>query len=196
LPEHLRGFVTFAYKSGWRYSEITALEWPQVDRQQRIVRLEVGTTKNKEARIFYLDEELTEVFNTQFAGLRLGCPYVFHEQGEKIKEITSVWRKACKEGKVGKKLFHDFRRTAVRNMVSAGIPERVAMTISGHKTRSVFDRYNIVNPDDLKQASGKMEAYLRSQDHGHNLGTIRESSNNTLANGVVQDFSLSKNSSS
>jgi hypothetical protein len=63
-------------------------------------------------------------------------------------------------------------RTAVRNMVRAGTPERVAMNISGHKIRAVFDRYNIVNPDDLKLASSKMESYLQAQ-FGHNLGTIR-----------------------
>ena len=187
---------TFVYKSGWRFSEVTGLKWSQVDRKQGIVRLEAGMAKNKQARIFYLDEELNEVFNIQFAGRQLGCSYVFHDEGKRIKEIVSVWRKACKEAKIGKKLFHDFRRTAVRNMVRAGIPERVAITISVHKTRSVFDRYNIVNPDDLKLASGKMEEYLRSQNRGHNLGTIRESSNNTQANGVVRDFSLSPNSGS
>jgi len=97
-----------------------------------------------------------------------------HCGGEEIREVRCGWKKECKVARIGKRLFHDFRRTAVRNMVRTGIPERVAMTISGHKTRSVFDRYNIVGPDDLKQASSRMEAYLHSQNHGHNLGTVRD----------------------
>jgi integrase len=168
LPDYLKGFVTFAYKTGWRMSEITGLTWSQVDRDNGIVRLEPGETKNDDGRTVYLDDELRDVFNDQWElrkKSRKLTPYVFpgNNGDEQIKDFRFSWNKACTDANIGKKLFHDFRRTAVRNMVRAGIPEGVAMKISGHKTRSVFDRYNIVNDADLQLAAQKQAIYLKSQ---------------------------------
>ena len=172
IPEYLKGYVTFAYKTGWRLSEIAGLQWSQVDLDNGIVRLEVGETKNDDARTVYLDDELKAIFQDQWEKRKAGkklTPYVFlnHKGTDQVKRFDKSWKTACKDSKNGNRLFHDLRRTGCRNMIRAGIPERVAMMVSGHKTRSIFDRYNIVNDEDLKQAAQRQADYLKSQ-----MGTI------------------------
>ena len=178
LPDYLKGYVTFGYKTGWRASEIAKLTWAQVDRQVGIVRLEVGETKNDDARTVYLDGELKGIFAQLWADRKKSreiLPYVFPNRNgtDRIKRFDKTWKKACKDGRIGKRLFHDLRRTAVRNMVRSGVPETVAMVISGHKTRSVFDRYNITNDADLIAAAKKQETYLKFR-AGTILGTIHQ----------------------
>ena len=177
LPHYLVGLVTFAYKTGWRKTEITDLTWSQVDRDNWIVRLDPGTIKSDKGRSYPLDDELIEIFKKQWEkrkGTGRLTPYVFPNMAEKgkINNFTKAWRYACNTTGINKP-FHDFRRTAVRNIVRAGIPERVAMQISSHKTRSIFDRYDIVSERDLKEASARLEEHLNFQDR-HKIGTIKK----------------------
>jgi integrase len=168
LPEYLRGMVTFGYKTGCRKSEIADLQWSQVDMDNGSVTLNPGETKNDRGRTVYLDVELKQLLQGQRRmqkTLGMLSAYVFHgESGkDKIKDFRGAWETACQSAWIGKKFFHDLRRTAVRNLVRSGVPERVAMMISGHQTRSVFERYNIVSDDDLRMAANKQEAYLSEQ---------------------------------
>jgi integrase len=183
LPEYFKPVVTFAYYTGWRKQEILSLEWNQVDLNGRTVRLDVGTTKNDKGRLIVLDGELLETMQGQWERRKVAeipgqsptllCPYVFHRDGKPIRDFRKAWAKARKETGLAAKILHDFRRTAVRDAVRGGVPERVAMMESGHKTRSVFDRYNIVSEDDLKEAARRRWEYAQSQAKAGNVVPIK-----------------------
>jgi integrase len=158
-----------------------------VDLENKTIRLEPDETKNDEARIIPLADELLEMLRLQ-KQIRDDkwpeCPWVFFRNGKRICSIRSAWDAACvAAGLVDEncdaiRLLHDLRRTGVRNLVGAGVPERVAMAISGHKTSSVFDRYNIVSERDLHDAARKVSSYISEADKAHdgdNLGTIEQS---------------------
>lgn len=165
LPAPLQSIARFAYLSGWRTkSEILPLKWAQVDRNAGIIRLEPGTTKNREGRTFPYKQlpELKDVIEAQWLeheALKKKnkiCPWVFQRKGKQIKSYRRAWLAACTAAACPGRIPHDFRRTAVRNLVRAGVPERVAMQLTGHKTRSVFERYNIVSEGDLEMASSRL----------------------------------------
>ena len=163
LPSYLKPVLMFGYYTGARQSEILNLLWPQVDLSSRTVHLEPGTTKNDQPRTIPITRELFDTLKAQRKIRDLGfpdCQYVFFNKGKKICKFERAWKSAAERAGIAGKLFHDLRRTAVRNMVRAGVPERVAMAISGHKTRSVFDRYNIVAERDLHEAAHRLELHL------------------------------------
>jgi integrase len=163
LPVHLKDPVTFLYHSAWRVGEMRALEWRDIDLAGRVIRLRPEISKNKDGRLLPIKGELLEIIKRARENRLLSCPYVFHENGQPIGSFRKAWKTACREAGQGQIIVHDLRRSAVRNMVRAGIHERVAMSLSGHKTRSVFDRYNIVSEADLAKAAERLQAHLEEQ---------------------------------
>ena len=89
-------------------------------------------------------------------------PWVFHRRGEKIKYIKGAWKRACEKTGCPGRLFHDLRRTAVRNLERAGVPRSIAMKITGHKTESVYRRYAIVSERDVAAGLERLGAFLGS----------------------------------
>ena len=89
------------------------------------------------------------------------CYTTGKKAGQRITEsgFNKQWRKARVAAGCPGRIPHDFRRTAVRHLVRAGVPERVAMAMTGHKTRSIFERYNITSPGDLRDAARRLDAY-------------------------------------
>jgi integrase len=173
LPDELKPVLTMAYYTGCRKAEILGLRWSQVDLVHRMIRLEAGETKNDEPRIIPLRvEELYQSISMQRSihDERFPeSPWVFSRQGERIVNFYKAWENACKAAGLvdgdgePNKLFHDLRRTGVRNLIRADVPEKVAMLISGHKTRSVFERYNIVNERDVIDAMRRLDTYTRDR---------------------------------
>ena len=174
LPVRLQPVAKFAYITGWRKSEVLTLQWRQVDFNAKNVRLEAGTTKNREARQFPFISDLESLLSDRRANndtlKRKGVitPWVFcypqgWRAGKPLQDFKRAWKTACTKAGVPGRLVHDFRRTAVRNLVRAGVPERVAMKMTGHKTRSVFERYNIVSDGDLRRRSGELKDFSKQQ---------------------------------
>ena len=102
------------------------------------------------ARVKALERELSTIIPWLFPRLR------GHHQGERIKSFRKVWTKACREAGCPGKLRHDLRRTAARNMINLGVPERVTMAVLGHKTTSMLHRYFIVSPSDLQDVARRL----------------------------------------
>jgi integrase len=160
LPLELQDPVLFLYLTGWRVGEMRSLEWRDIDFESRAIRLRQENSKNKNGRVIKLSGELFDIIVRAYDRRRADCATVFHIDGRKIGSFRKTWLRACQAVGLNGLLVHDLRRSAIRNMIRSGISENVAMRISGHKTASVFRRYDIVSEDDLADAAERIDQYV------------------------------------
>lgn len=200
LPADLRLPLALGYYTGMRRAEVCGLRWEQVDFLGNSISLNAGETKNDQGRTIPIVPQLLPLLKEQYSKRQADCPLVcfrLNSKGRAIRvgDFRKVWQARCIELGLGKmvqdtdpltdepllagekaimvykgKLYHDLRRSAVRNLVRAGVPERVAQEITGHKTRSVFARYNIVSAADVVDAGRKLGAFIESKQVGASSG--------------------------
>ena len=156
-----RDIIGFLYHSGWRSGEAKSLEWRDVDAD--IIRLRPENSKNGKPRLLPLIGEVKEIIERRRQKRLLSCLYVFHRKGKQIRSFLKAWRKASKEIEQPHLVPHDMRRSAVRNFRKAGLSENEGMMLSGHKTNSVYRRYDIIDEQDLRESMAKVQDHLARQ---------------------------------
>jgi len=180
-PDDLKALFETAYVTGWRvHNELLTRQRYHVDLKAGWLRLEPGETKNRKGRNFPLVPRLREVLRAQIErteSLQRAegkiIPWLFHRDGEPIKNFRRAWITACVNAGLGKRITapdgklvkktasriaHDFRRTACRNLERAGVSRSDAMEMVGHKTEAIYRRYAISDEKSLKEAGAKLAA--------------------------------------
>ena len=161
----LKDFLEFFYWTGMRPKEIRSLTWPSFDRQTWTLRLQAKDAKTGNGRVIALEGPLREIMQRRVKARRFGCDLIFYRGTQKPKpvgEFRKAWRTACRLAGVSGKNPYDLRRTFVRNAIRAGVSETTVMRITGHRTRAMLDRYNIVSEKDLQEAITKTAAYVET----------------------------------
>lgn len=175
LPPRLKPLVEIAYVTGWRKGELLSRTWAHVDFEHGWLRLEPGETKSGSGRQFPLIPDLRSLLEAQRErkqetereyGCEVTALFFYYEPsrnglpaGRPIKSFRRAWKTAAKAAGVPGLLFHDLRRSSVRNLIRAGIPEKLAMEYSGHETREIFDRYDILDEATLREGGAKIQAF-------------------------------------
>lgn len=170
LPEHLSCLAVVAFVTGWRKMELLTREWRHVDFNGGWLRLDPNETKNGEGRNFPLTDELRDALKEQRLYVdaqqaRYGkvIPWVFpNDKGDPTTHLWFDWDRARKAANLPQRIFHDFRRTAVRNLERAGVPRSAAMALVGHKTQAMYSRYAIADEGLLTEAGQKLNDFGKS----------------------------------
>lgn len=153
----LRGLLALGYTFGFRKAELIEMRCGQVDLLNKTVYLYSGETKNDEGRTVVLTEECHQLVTSLRRGKQPEDYLFTREDGQPVRDFRGAWDALAAAAKLPGLLFHDLRRSAIRNMIRRNVPQKTARIISGHKTDSVFSRYNIVSDDDIADAARKIE---------------------------------------
>jgi integrase len=162
------GISFFTIRDVSRTTAAKDIRWSWVDLKEGIIEIPEEITKTGEPQALPLSDELISMLKKQF---RQDDAPVFDTtnfrkefQGACVAAgLGKITKMVSAKGYTWEKYEgvtpHDFRRSGIRNMVRAGVREKIAMSISGHKTRAVFDRYNITSTDDVKDAIKTVTRY-------------------------------------
>lgn len=160
LPDELKLLFVFGYHVGMRRGALLQIKWKQVDLPAGIVWIESQGPNRKPVPVAVpIYGDMREFLERQ----PRQSEYLFARGALRIKDFRRSWKRACARAEVPSLMFHDLRRTAVRNLIRAGVPESVAMKITGHKTRDMFMRYCIVDVEDVKEAGKRVEEFLKGK---------------------------------
>ena len=177
LSDPIKPVFVVAYHLGMRTGELLAIKRSWVELEEGLIYVNGRVTKNKNPKVAPIYGDMKpwlEMLLSRGAVESPKCVWLFSRNGKPIRSFKGDWEQACAAAGVPELLFHDLRRTAVRNMIRAGVPEKVAMQISGHKTASMLWRYNITDARDIKDAGKRTERYLKVQKGEEHAGKPAE----------------------
>ncbi len=173
LPDYLKDLCLFAYCTGMRFGEVLSLKWEFV--KGDVIELQAEDAKGdgdeSNARLIpMVGKDLAGILERRKAarqvkvdGTTTLAALIFHHEGSPIVDIRKAWKSACKKAGAPGRLFHDLRRSAVKNLDEAGVSRDVSMSISGHKTQAIFSRYNISDTKRKRRALEKVQEYREAQ---------------------------------
>jgi integrase len=171
-PTWMQALLEVYHTYGWRKREVLSMRVRQADFVAGVIRLDVGTTKNREGREIAMRPSVRALLAECAKGKGPDDSLFTRPDGKPVKCFRKAWRNLCDEAGVPRLMIHDMRRTAARNLRRAGVTEGVIMSIGGWKTRSVFDRYNITDQRDKREALAKLDELEQAQEaeFGHKVG--------------------------
>jgi integrase len=192
FPDYLKPIVSLGYYTGMRRGEILRLTWKKVNIQEGFIDLDPKDTKNSEPRRIYFNDVLRDIFKKAGKVRSLKHDYVFTYRGKPLKGFREGFNRALKRAGIENFHFHDLRHTFNTNMRKAGVDQTVIMKLTGHKTFSMFNRYNTVDQEDAVNAMKRLDLFLSEQKSSESSDIVQTATGNQKIKGSKEPFNSLK----